>query len=87
MDPLTSLAFFVGTWTCNGVFPSSGKTIASAMTFSGDLSGKALVKHHDDRPPSTYHAIEVWVYSDSDKRYNAAIADNFGGVREFASPG
>jgi hypothetical protein len=58
------------------------------MAFATDLDGKAIVKHHDDTsPPALYHAVEVWAYSATDKRFNAAIVDNFGGVRDFQSPG
>jgi hypothetical protein len=82
------LAFFQGHWTCAGVFPASGKTIASTMRFESDLGDAALVKHHDDTsPPALYHAVELWGYSARDTRFNAAILDNFGGARRFASPG
>jgi hypothetical protein len=81
------LSYFLGTWSCNGSFPASGKTIASTMRFESDLGGSAIVKHHDDVPPATFHAIEAWNYSAADKRFNDAIADNFGGVRIFVSDG
>jgi hypothetical protein len=81
------LSYFLGTWNCSGSFPASGKTIASTMRFESDLGGAAVVKHHDDVPPNTFHAIEAWNYSPTDKRFNDAIADNFGGVRIFVSDG
>lgn len=87
-DALAPMAYFIGDWVCSGVFPSTGKTISSKMSFRYDLDKKAIVKHHDDTsPPALYHAVELWVFSASDKRFNAAIVDNFGGVRDFTSPG
>jgi hypothetical protein len=86
--PATLPTYFIGSWKCDGVFPASGKKISSTMTFAPDLDGKTIVKHHDDTsPPALYHAIEIWTYSATDKQYHAAIVDNFGGVREFSSPG
>ncbi len=85
---LEPMSFLVGSWNCEGVFPSSGKTISSRMTFNRDLEGMALVKHHDDTSqPAAYHAIELWGYNSAVKQFSAAIQDNFGGVREFTSPG
>lgn len=82
------LSYFAGPWTCNGVFRASGKTIASTMRFESDLQGKVLLKYHDDTsPPALYHAIEVWTYDAKANAYNAAVVDNFGGVRDFTSPG
>jgi hypothetical protein len=81
------MAYFVGSWDCNGSFPSTGKTIASTILFETDAKLGAIVKHHDDLPPNSYHALEVWVFSATDHQYNSAIVDNFGGVRRFTSPG
>lgn len=81
------LAFFLGSWQCAGSFPATGKTISSVVRFESDLGGAAIVKHHDDNPPNDYRAIESWNYDASDKRFNAAVADNFGGVRTFVSDG
>jgi hypothetical protein len=78
-------SYFIGTWSCRGVFPSTGKTIASTIRFTQD--GTSLVKHHDDLPPNAYHAIELWGLRAADGRFNAAIQDSFGGVRDFSSPG
>lgn len=86
-DPLSSMAYFVGSWQCDGVFPRTGATISSTISFEADAKLGALIKHHDDTPPNAYHALEIWVYSANDHHYNAAIADNFGGVRQFTSPG
>ena len=88
-SPMNSvLAFFRGHWSCAGTFPASGKSIAAAMRFEPDLGTAALIKHHDDTsPPSLYHGVELWGYSAHDAQFNAAILDNFGGVRRFASAG
>jgi hypothetical protein len=40
-----------GKWSCQGVFPSSGKKIESQIAFAPDLDGAWLVKRHDDLPP------------------------------------
>jgi len=82
-----TLAYFVGSWRCDGSFPASGKTISSTMRFERDLGGTAILKHHDDIPPAGYHAVETWAYSPSDHHFNNGIADNFGGLRRFASDG
>ncbi|HTD29424.1 MAG TPA: hypothetical protein VK660_08565 [Xanthomonadaceae bacterium] len=85
--PIRSLDYFVGDWVCSGVFPASGKTIASTMRYASDLQGSALLKHHDDTAPSLYHAVEAWGYDGQAKRFNATIMDNFGGARRFGSDG
>jgi hypothetical protein len=84
---MPSLDYFLGTWQCNGSFPSTGKAIASTMHFERDLGGAAIVKHHDDTPPNTYHAVEAWNYSAKSQIFNGALTDNFGGVRLFTSDG
>ncbi|MDP9018963.1 MAG: hypothetical protein M3N19_11680 [Candidatus Eremiobacteraeota bacterium] len=84
-DPMVPMQYLVGKWTCNGSFPASGKSIASTIRFDLDLGGAALVKHHDDLAPGSYHAIEVWVYQPDSKHYALTITDNFGGIRGFTS--
>ena len=86
-DVDAKLAYFVGDWSCNGSFPSTGKSIASTIHFERAPAIHGLLKQHADKPPDVYSAIELWNYSATDKRFNAAIADNFGGVRDFTSPG
>ncbi|MEI7037354.1 hypothetical protein [Fulvimonas yonginensis] len=87
-QPMRTLDYFQGSWRCEGVFPASGRTIASRMTYVADLQGAALVKHHDDTSPGArYHAIETWAYDARAGRFNAAIVDSFGGVRRFGSDG
>ncbi|KGI78149.1 hypothetical protein LF63_0107345 [Oleiagrimonas soli] len=82
-----ALSYFSGSWACEGVFPASGKHIASTMRFDFDLGGAVLVKHHDDRPPSGYRAIEAWGYDQQEKTYRATVMDNFGGARRMRSDG
>jgi hypothetical protein len=82
-----SLSYFLGRWHCDGSFPSSGKTISSTMRFESDLGGAAVLKHHDDVSPASYHAVEAWAYSANEHHFTAAVTDNFGGVREFTSDG
>ena len=76
--PMASLSYFIGAWACAGVFPSSGKTIASTMRYESDLRGDALLKHHADAPPNSYLALEAWGYDSHAKRFNAVVLDNFG---------
>lgn len=80
------MQFLVGAWDCAGRFVPSGKPIASTIRFNFDVGGKVLVKHHDDKPPKGYHAIEDWV-AKRDGGYAAAIVDGYSGVREFDATG
>jgi hypothetical protein len=84
---ISSLAYVLGNWQCNGSFPKTGKTISSTMRFEQDLSGAGILKHHDDIAPASYHAIETWAYDPNAHRFAGSISDNFGGVREFTSDG
>lgn len=84
---MRALDYFQGNWRCEGVFPASGRQIASRMRYAGDLQGAALVKHHDDIAPAGYRAIEAWGYEARGGRYEATILDNSGKARRFASAG
>jgi hypothetical protein len=86
-DELQPLAYFQGSWTCEGVFPSSGKPIASNLDFSSVLEGAWLAVQSDDAPPNRFHARELWGYDKNAKRFRNFIFDNFGGARLFSSPG
>jgi hypothetical protein len=77
---------FTGQWACTGHF-ASGKSIASQMSFESAMQGAGLVKHHDDLPPGSYHAVEVWGLPTKDGRFNMVVLDNFGGTRHFVSDG
>jgi len=86
--PIRALDYFVGGWTCQGVFPASGRTIASRMRYDSDLQGRAVLKHHEDTsPPANYRAVEAWGYDAGAKRYNATILDSSGSARRFTSDG
>lgn len=84
---MAAMDYFTGAWNCAGSFPSTGKTIASAIRFDPDLGGHAMVKHHDDVPPAVYHAIEVWLPHEDGHDFREVIVDNFGGLRHFHSDG
>jgi len=85
--PIQSMQPLLGSWHCAGVFPASGKTIASTIRFDTELGGAGVLKHHDDIAPNTYRAVEAWTYDAKGKQFNAAIVDNFGGARRFSSAG
>jgi len=88
IPPIRAMDALIGHWQCDGVFPASGKTIASTMRFETDLGGSAVLKHHDDTsPPASYHAVEAWGYDAKAQRFNATILDSFGGARRFSSDG
>ncbi len=83
---IAMLSYFVGSWSCKGEFPSTGRKIASTLRFESDLGNTILVKHHDDVAPGMYHALEVWV-PNSQGALTDTISDNFGGVRTFRTAG
>jgi hypothetical protein len=86
--PMQTLGYFQGAWRCDGVFPASGRTIASRMRYAFDMQGAALVKHHDDTSPGAhYHAIETWGFDARAGRYNGAVLDSSGTARRFHSSG
>lgn len=82
-----ALDYFRGTWECAGVFPASGRHIASRMRFTEALDGTALVKRHRDKAPGRYRALEVWGYDTVHHRYSATVFDNGGGARLMHSRG
>jgi hypothetical protein len=84
---LESLAYFAGHWSCQGVFPSNGRQIASEIVFAPDLEGAWLTVRHDDLPPNRYHAFEMWGFDKQTNQFIAFIYDNFGGARKFTSAG
>jgi hypothetical protein len=77
----------LGGWHCDGVFPASGKTIASVMRLEADLGDAIVLKHHDDLAPATYKAVEAWTYDAKSRDFNAAVVDSLGGARRFSSSG
>jgi hypothetical protein len=84
---LAPLAGFIGSRRCAGTFLKSGKAITSSETVAAELSGYWLTLRHTDTPPFPFQALELWGYDDKAGHFVAYIYDNFGGVREFASPG
>ena len=84
---LEPLAYFEGSWSCDGVFVGSGKPIASNLGFSAELEGAWLTVHSDDVPPNRFHARELWGFDKKAKQFSNFIFDNFGGARLFTSPG
>jgi len=84
---LAPLAGFIGSRSCKGSFLKSGKSISSVETIHPDLSGHWLSLRHDDDPPFSFHAFEMWGYDAKDQRFIAHMYDNLGGAREFDSPG
>lgn len=84
---IEAFSAFQGKWSCDGVFPKSGKHIASHIVFASDLEGAWLTVRHDDMPPDRFHALELWGYDSAAKNFVAFIYDNFGGVRKFTSGG
>lgn len=84
---LETLAYFTGHWSCQGVFPSNGKQIASEIVFAPDLEGAWLTVRHDDLPPNRFHAFEMWGFDKEAKQFVNFIYDNFGGARKFTSSG
>ena len=83
-EPL--LGWFAGTWQCAGHFEPSGKPIEARLGFDWSDAAGALVKHHDDRPPNAYHAVEVWGQN-GPAGLTATIVDRYGGTRLFTSSG
>ena len=77
----------LGSWRCDGVFPASGKTIASVMRLEADLGDAIVLKHHDDFAPATYKAVEAWTYDAKSGQFNAVVIDSLGGARRFSSSG
>ena len=85
--PGVDLAYFQGSWTCDGHFTPSMKPIASTMVFSVDGETGATIKHHADRPPGAYRAVETWAFTKAAKGLRATIADAYSGLRWYRSDG
>ena len=84
---IESMAGLQGQWSCGGVFPSSGKHIASEIVFAPDLENSWLMVRHDDTPPNIFHSSEYWGFDSVKKQFVAFVFDNFGGARKFTSSG
>jgi hypothetical protein len=86
-QPMSSMQWLQGKWSCDGHFLRSGKSISADVSFESSLDGKLLLFRHDDRPPFSYHALSEWGYSTSAKRFVSTIQDSAGGFRYFESDG
>ncbi len=84
---LQPLAFFVGEWNCEGEFIASKKQIAAHIAVATDMEGSLITFRWSDKEPNRFHALELWGFDKSANHFTNFIHDNFGGVREFSSPG
>jgi hypothetical protein len=84
---LQPLSFFVGQWNCEGEFAASKKPIAAHIAITTDLDGSWLAFRWDDKAPNRFHALEMWGFDKTAKRFTNFIYDNFGGARLFNSAG
>jgi hypothetical protein len=82
----TKLQYFVGTWSCSGTFPATGRAILSMLVFESDLDGAGVVMRQDDMPPNAFHAAFLWGPS-ADGSLVSIAQDSSGGIRRFTSPG
>jgi hypothetical protein len=82
----TNLEYFVGTWSCSGTFPATGRAISSTLVFESDLDGAGVVMRQDDMLPNAFHAAFLWGPS-ADGSLVSIAQDSTGGVRRFTSPG
>lgn len=72
-----------GNWSCEGYFIRNKRPISADMSITHDVRSGALVLHHDDRAPGSYHSLEVWSAS-KDGSLKSAISDAYG-MRWFTS--
>lgn len=84
---LAPLSFFIGRWSCSGEFTASKKPISSHISVVPDLDGALIAFRWDDNPPNQFHALELWGFDKTGKKFQNSIHDNFGGLRLFDSPG
>jgi hypothetical protein len=85
-DTLAAFRPLTGAWQCRGQFTRTDAPIAARLTVTADAATQSLMLRHDDIPPNTYHAVELWgIGGKSGPR--AAIADAYGGVRWFVATG
>lgn len=82
MTPLLTLAFFIGSWTCQGTF-ANGRPIAGTIQFASALDGKALVVQQDDKPPGQFHAAAFWTVDRTTGQWTTLMQDSSGGARSF----
>jgi hypothetical protein len=83
--PAAQFQELAGEWHCGGTF-ANGKALSSNLHFDWDAAAAVMVKRHDDVQVPGYHAVELWAATKAGGLQDT-IADPFGGVREFTSPG
>ncbi|ANQ41726.1 hypothetical protein BAR24_09770 [Gluconobacter oxydans] len=74
-----------GNWSCEGYFIRNKRPISSDISSTRDVRSGALVLHHDDRAPGSYHSLEVWSAS-KDGSLKSSVSDAYG-MRWFTSQG
>jgi hypothetical protein len=82
-----ALGRFAGNWSCKGNFTANGAPIAADLSIQPDERSGALIVRHDDVPPNSYHALEIWTLNKTGMGARAAISDKYSGMRWFESPG
>lgn len=82
-----AFSFFLGRWDCAGHFVKSGKPISSTEVFTADVAGHWLRMEHDDRPPHSFHALEIWGYNKKTNEYSNYVFDNYSPARKYLSAG
>ena len=82
-----ALGRFAGNWSCKGKFIANGASIAADLSIQPDRLSGALIVRHDDVPPNSYHALEIWTMNKTGSGARAAISDQYSGMRWFESAG
>jgi hypothetical protein len=82
-----ALGRFVGNWSCKGSFTGNGASIAADLSIQPDERSGALIVRHDDVPPNSYHALEIWTMNKTGTGARAAVSDKYSGMRWFESTG
>jgi hypothetical protein len=82
-----ALGRFAGNWSCKGTFIANGASMAADLSIQPDERSGALIVRHDDVPPGSYHALEIWTMNKTGIGARAAISDKYSGMRWFESAG
>lgn len=75
-----------GQWACAGRFIATGAPMRARIGFERDAKSGGLIVRHDDEPPGSYHALEIWS-ANQRSGLRAAIVDSLSGMRWFAATG
>ncbi|OAG76195.1 hypothetical protein Amal_01966 [Acetobacter malorum] len=84
-DVHVALPQIEGNWACEGYFIQNKRPISADISITPDVRSGALVLHHDDRAPGSYHSLEVWSAS-KDGSLKSSVSDAYG-MRWFTSQG